>query len=302
MSIIGAMGRSKTYSESASEEDRNSFRIVLREKLDLVSLKYESSVTEEEHLSIIKKLSDDLTSQFSHCLRKTRFRIGIAQKALNLYLKYLWCADLIAMPPHCPFDSIVITHLPECRDLNWTSIDSIADYERLVLAARKAAGKISLADWEFDIFLDGVQSRRISKNDKADSKEAHETIWSKAFLSTYAEGGAVVITGKVYSQGQYADGKDICELYIHKKNSDELPHEHGQPKTISLMIGNVTYEASVHETGARVVWISSVLYENSLRREHVRLVDALDEIGLKKGDIIRIRRNIDGTFSLEPLN
>lgn len=160
MSVLGALGRSRTYSESASTEDNNHFRNALREKLDEVSRKYKSIITDEEHLSNIKNLSDDLTSRFHHCLRNGRFRIGIAQKALNLYLKYLWCVKLIAPPPHCPFDSIVISYLPDCSDLNWTSIDTIEDYKRLVRSAQTIANDKSLPVWELEIWLNSVQSER----------------------------------------------------------------------------------------------------------------------------------------------
>lgn len=160
MSILGALGRSKTFSESATEEAKNRFRNTLREKLDEVSKRYESSVTEKEHLANIKNLSDDLTLGFSHCLRNGRFRIGIAQKALNLYLKYLWCVNLVTLPPHCPFDSIVISYIPECSNLNWTSIDTIEDYQQLVNALRRRADGKPIAEWELEIWLKKVQSKR----------------------------------------------------------------------------------------------------------------------------------------------
>jgi len=114
------------------------------------------------------------------------------------------------------------------------------------------------------------------------------------------EGGEILITGTVVSQGKYSDSKDICEIYVHKKNADALPHKYGKREPISLDIGNIIYEAGVHETQEGVVWISSVLYKKEPRKEKARLVDALERIGLKKGDRIRIRKNIDGTFSLEP--
>jgi hypothetical protein len=160
MSVIGALGRSRTYSKSASEKIKNKFLNTLRVKLDEISKKYELTVTEEDHLSNIKHLSDDLTSKFTHCLRNGRFRIGIAQKALNLYLKYLWCVGLITLPPHCPFDSIIISHLPDCYDFKWTSIDTLEDYHRLVGAARKKADGKPLPEWELKIWTDSIQSAR----------------------------------------------------------------------------------------------------------------------------------------------
>ena len=152
MSIFGALGRSNTYSKTASETSRNLFRNALREKLREIASKYNSPITEEGHLSNVVDISNNLTSEFPNCLRNGRFRIGIAQKVLNLYLKYLWCAELIPLPPHCPFDSIVIGHLPGCRDLNWTSIDSTEDYLRLVRAAENVAQSRTLSEWELKVW------------------------------------------------------------------------------------------------------------------------------------------------------
>lgn len=45
------------------------------------------------------------------------FRIGSAQKALNLYRKYLWCLGYIPFPPHCPFDATIIDQLPVCQKI-----------------------------------------------------------------------------------------------------------------------------------------------------------------------------------------
>jgi hypothetical protein len=117
MSVLGALGRSRTYSKSASEEAKKNFHNALRRKLDELAQSYTSNVKEEDHLKNIEDLVKDLTSRFLDCLEKKRFRIGVAQKALNLYLKYLWCVGFIPVPPHCPFDSIVINHLPPLQPL-----------------------------------------------------------------------------------------------------------------------------------------------------------------------------------------
>jgi hypothetical protein len=158
MSVIGALGRSNTYSKSASEKSKKSFRNALRKKLEEIGDTYVTPISEEGHFSNIKKITDDLTPRFSNCLKNGRFRIGIAQKALNLYLKYLWCVGFIPVPPHCPFDSIIIGHLPECRNLNWTELDNIDDYNRLVDASRKNANGKPIAEWELEIWLNSVQS------------------------------------------------------------------------------------------------------------------------------------------------
>lgn len=173
MSVLGALGRSNTYSESASERDKNSFRNALRKKLEEIGEMYVSQISEATHCSNIKKIADDLTALFFHCLENGRFRIGIAQKALNLYLKYLWCVGLIPIPPHCPFDSIIIGHLPECTGMNWTELDNIDDYKKLVKTAQNIASSKTIAEWELEIWLNSVQGlrhREVEKS-KIDSDE-----------------------------------------------------------------------------------------------------------------------------------
>lgn len=160
MSVLGALGRSNTYSKSASEKDKTSFRNALRKKLEEIGDTYVSPISEETHCSNIKQIADDLTTRFSNCFKNGRFRIGIAQKALNLYLKYLWCVGFIPIPPHCPFDSIIIGHLPQYRGLNWTELDNIDDYKKLVDASRKNANGKPIAEWELEIWLNSVQSLR----------------------------------------------------------------------------------------------------------------------------------------------
>ncbi len=167
MSVNGALGRSNTYIESACEADKNRVRNALRKKLDDISRAYSSPVSDEAHLFNISELSSELSTRFSHCLKKGRFRIGISQKALNLYLKYLLCVNAISLPPHCPFDSIVISHLPDCGHLKWTSIDDIKDYQALVEAAQKKANGIPLPEWELSLWTSSIEAARKSVNFKA---------------------------------------------------------------------------------------------------------------------------------------
>lgn len=167
MSVLGALGRSNTYSKSASEKDKDSFRNALRKKLEEIGETYFSPISEETHCSNIKKIADDLTVLFSHCLINGRFRIGIAQKAFNLYLKYLWCTGFIPVPPHCPFDSIIIGLLPECTGMNWTELDNVDDYKKLVKAAQNIASSKTIAEWELEIWLNSVQRLRHREVEKS---------------------------------------------------------------------------------------------------------------------------------------
>jgi hypothetical protein len=149
MAINGALQHNPTYLKSASEKDQGNFRQELRREIKNIAAAYTTTVAAEMHFLNIQKLADDLTHKYSRLLMGGRFRIGTAQKVLNLYLKYLWCCGLIPLPPHCPFDNRIIKALPGCADLEkWTRIDKIDDYARLVEATKKKAQSLSLSEWE----------------------------------------------------------------------------------------------------------------------------------------------------------
>ena len=154
LSVSGALQHSGTYQKSVSEADKKRLRSFLRERLVRIADEYTSSVAEDRHLSNINGLADAVSSRFPGLLENGRFRIGVAQKALNLYLKYLWCLGKIPEPPHCPFDSSVLSSIPTYDGPTWTSMKKIDDYRKLVQAAKREAVKkqLSLSKWELKIW------------------------------------------------------------------------------------------------------------------------------------------------------
>lgn len=150
MSVFGALGRSRTYAQTATDCDKGKVRLALRAKLAQTAQEYASSVTEDRHVQKIRRIADELSAEHQHCLRAGRFRVGIAQKALNLYLKYLWCQGRIPTPPHCPFDRRMIDRIPGADTQNWTELDNIDDYLQLVAAAKRASAGRTLSEWELE--------------------------------------------------------------------------------------------------------------------------------------------------------
>jgi len=112
-------------------------------------------INEEIHLLKIEKLADILTFQFKAVLHEGRFRIGISQKIINLFLKFMWSMGEIPEPCHCPIDGIIKTvlqkNLYDVRLVDWTKLDSIPDYLQYVDAVKQLAeyDGISVAEWEF---------------------------------------------------------------------------------------------------------------------------------------------------------
>lgn len=80
----------------------------------------------------------------------------------------LWCIDEIPVPPHCPFDSIVINCLPDCS-INWTATDDIEDYKKLIEIAKIKAGEKSLSELELAIW----NSYRPSQTDRKINLSIH---------------------------------------------------------------------------------------------------------------------------------
>lgn len=148
LTLMATVQRAGVYSPGSREKERKKFRASLRSQLERIAQCYANKATEEAHIRNIVELSACLTSAHANVLKSGRFRLGTAQKALNLYLKYLWCLGKIPSPPHCPFDFQIIAKLPNCTGPSWTEMDSEADYRALVDAAKAKAQGISLAVWE----------------------------------------------------------------------------------------------------------------------------------------------------------
>ena len=150
---IAALARGNVYDNSVEDDDprRGDLNNRLCELLTNFSGGYLRRVREEDHVHRVNDVADTLTTEFADILRDGRFRIGIAQKALNLYLKFLWCLGKIPTPPHCPFDSQIIGLLGLKDPPNWTKLDDMGEYKLLVEAAQqKAKGEdiSSIAEWE----------------------------------------------------------------------------------------------------------------------------------------------------------
>jgi len=149
MTLMATVQRGKVYRPGLSEVERKPLQQTLQRRLTQISEQYKTTVTEEDHERNIVSLANDITAAHGDILSDSKFRIGSAQKALNLFLKYLWCIGAITEPPHCPFDFQIIQKLPkELRGISWTQIDDIGTYRRLVAAAKRCAAPLTLAEWE----------------------------------------------------------------------------------------------------------------------------------------------------------
>ncbi len=158
LSLMAATQHVKLYADSTSEAQRSRFRGAIRNHLQALSQAYASAeVSEETHIANIVTFAREMSGQFSSVLYGGRFRIGPAQKALNLYLKYLWCAGLSQRPPHCPVDAIVLAEAGN-TSIRWSTMASVEKYREAIDVLRDAATKAgfaSLAEWELSAWRNG---------------------------------------------------------------------------------------------------------------------------------------------------
>ena len=160
------------FTISASFQTRNEeFPIYHYENLDLNSAKYlrndikefllqylnnYKSIDEKGHIAKIKELSDIISTKYSKILNNGRFRIGISQKIINLFLKYMWTIGKIDMPFHCPIDNIIKTKvlkgLKNKTLKDWTEFDTIKDYLKYIeiIRMKSIESNVSIAEWELE--------------------------------------------------------------------------------------------------------------------------------------------------------
>lgn len=150
----------RIYKESAKRRRRESFNEKLRVLIDEWAMKYkEAFIDGKKHTANVTELAECITKDHSDILHGNRLRIGIAQKLLNLYLKYLWVFGQMEewktkLPPHCPFDNKIIGYLRKIDKMipaKWTDISTEHEYEKLISAAKTACAQEkfnSIAEWE----------------------------------------------------------------------------------------------------------------------------------------------------------
>lgn len=109
---------------------------------------------DEQHFKNIAELVQFANQIGNGVLGEAGYKYGVAQKLLNLMLKYLWCADMVSMPPHCPVDRIVIDKTKYRGKVNWTEILEESKYREIIEAIEALAKveRMSVPEWELNFF------------------------------------------------------------------------------------------------------------------------------------------------------
>lgn len=109
--------------------------------LQNIGEKYRTLQSEETFFNDIVCIKNQMNNQFCDAFKNQRrkyeqgFRISHAQKSLSVYLKHLWCMNIIEQPPFCPIDSNVL-RLANAPDVRWCHVNSMELYMTHVAAIR----------------------------------------------------------------------------------------------------------------------------------------------------------------------
>jgi len=137
LTISGAFQRANVCKPNVLEKDKKNFKFMLKGYIDntIVPSYNKGNVSDDLHIENIKSVQQ-YTSNFGKLLTNGQFNFGVSQKLLNLYLKYLWCLDIIPEPPHFPVDRIIQQKLNFKPIIAWTKIETPEEYMSIVNFAR----------------------------------------------------------------------------------------------------------------------------------------------------------------------
>ena len=151
LSISAAFQRANVYVKGFNDEkEKEAYKKRLREHLETIAQQYKKPIDETTHIQNIHSVSEC----GHNCLANGKLNFGVSQKLLNLYLKYLWCLDMIPMPPHFPIDRLIQEKLKVKNVIAWTFEMNEDNYTEIIEKARYKAKNenISLAELELGLF------------------------------------------------------------------------------------------------------------------------------------------------------
>lgn len=152
----------KIYATDSGNE-RRAFKTELAMLIRKESERYThpaEKILDEQHCESIRRIIGNLPPRSKKCLLNEHLRWGIAAKAFNLDLKFLWRLDMVHVPPppHCPVDRVVLRAAG--IDGSWTQCDSEQQYMDWIEKLRARAGTLCLSDWEYKVWLDWALARQ----------------------------------------------------------------------------------------------------------------------------------------------
>jgi len=161
--IKEAIGASVKHNPTYSPNIELKERSIVRKSWETHLIKIGELFTENRNLEFYLETVNEFQttmSEYNSLLSPNKknydngFRIAHSQKSISVFLKHLWCMDLIPEPPCCPVDRIIAKAANVKLKENWTQMNSIESLEFALNEFSKIANSENktLAMWELQLF------------------------------------------------------------------------------------------------------------------------------------------------------
>jgi len=242
-SVNASVQRNKVYVKKTSAKNRQDFRDAWGRALQFLTKGYYKKISDNTHLRFIQAVADAMTKNWGHILVGGKLRFGTSQKALNLYLKFLWRLGKIPEPPHCPVDGVILKSI-RVHDA-WTQSDNPDQYKDWISKIRAKAAPKSAAMWEYEIWNGVAKKNHNVKTPKPNQK------MTRSSRSVGNGGGNGNDNTNLRNGGNHQDcpkcqlGKMIVRVHRENPQNIQLPpllnanidHDHGHRIRVSAENG-----------------------------------------------------------------
>jgi hypothetical protein len=149
-SINSSVGHNKLYTKNLVERERKEITTEWCKKLKKLSEKYIDKKPIKTFENDILNLQKIMNKEFGE---KIYFKLSHSQKSLSIFLKHLYCLNIIEIPPCCPIDSIVLRKT-ESLNKTWTTVDDLKTHRDRFSYIQKESKKLGMnvCHWELITF------------------------------------------------------------------------------------------------------------------------------------------------------
>lgn len=159
-SIKASVQHNPTYTNDIDYSNKIKFRNYWKLRLQQIGLTFLENRDLKFYLETVVDFSMEMNSVFSEILMPNKelydngFRIAHSQKSISVYLKHLWCMDIIPPPPCCPIDRIISERAGILLATSWTKMNNISDIEFTLNKFQGLADQQNkmLCQWELELF------------------------------------------------------------------------------------------------------------------------------------------------------
>lgn len=282
--VNAATGRAHLYTLGSAHQDIRSYWI---EQLITIGEKYKEQQTLDTFKSDILSLKELMNSKFpgrfinGHSDFDNEFRIAHAQKSLSIFLKHMWCNNLITvLPPVCPIDGVILKYCGS--NDSWTKVNSIETYKNhlvLVERQRETDNIDSLPEWEVWAFNKNQDSPKDQKetSTKRNSKRKGQSV------------GNNKITHNSIAMNAWFD---VETRYSHKSNGRELVFSDPNFKDIITEHYNVGETLEIELEGREIKVKADKPYRYASFRQHEINSWAIEKENsgmIHNGDVVMVK-------------